>query len=220
MIEVIGMKPKQQERFSRLFKATQKAVKNTEDRLGPDHLKVADGLNYLACFYSHQGDYTNARHAYERVLGIRKKVLGPEHPSVASTMKALAGTFCSEGNYEEAETLYLQALAIMKKTLGADHPHMSFCLYNLARTIWCQGNIAFSESVREQAFAMRKRSPNCDADMFEEMLTERQIILSQFFSYIGESKIAARYSARLRSIQSKIVTGVEGATRRSDIAVE
>jgi len=213
------MKPRQRERCSRFFKATQEALKNTEDRLGPDHLKVADGLNYIACFYRHQGDYTNARHAYERVLGIRKKVLGPDHLSVASAMKATASTYRSGENYAEAEALYLQALSILEKTRGKGHLDVSFCLHSLASTIWLRGDYPLADSIRERAFAIWEKSPNRDG-FNKAFLADRLLILSQFFNYIGENKIAERFSARLRSIQSKNVSGVEGTTRRSDIAVE
>jgi DNA-binding XRE family transcriptional regulator/tetratricopeptide (TPR) repeat protein len=61
----------------------QRALRVWEQRLGPDHPRVASLLNNLANLYWQQGKYAEAEPLYQRALRIREQQLGPEHPGAA-----------------------------------------------------------------------------------------------------------------------------------------
>lgn len=61
-----------------------------EDKLGPNHPDVAEGLQSLSKVYCNQGRQTEAKAALTRALAIRDITLGPEHPLTKSTRKMLA----------------------------------------------------------------------------------------------------------------------------------
>lgn len=57
----------------------QTRVELQEKALGLEHPYVAEGLNNLARMHEAHGDYAEARHLYQRALGIWEKAFGPEH---------------------------------------------------------------------------------------------------------------------------------------------
>ena len=112
--------------------AIQKRVLAIRERvLGPDHLAVAEILNYAAVFYNSRGQYAKAEPLHKRALRIREKALGPDHPNVSQSLNNLGELYLAQGKYAEAEPLYKRALGILEKTVP-NHPNLATSLDNLA----------------------------------------------------------------------------------------
>ena len=71
----------------------QRALKITEDALGPDHPSTAIRLNNLALTYSDLGQADKALPLQQRALKITEDALGPDHPSTAIRLDNLARTY-------------------------------------------------------------------------------------------------------------------------------
>jgi tetratricopeptide (TPR) repeat protein len=86
--------------------------------LGPQHQRVAVGLDNLGRFYAEQGSYAAAEPLYWRALEISEVNLGPDHPDVATTVGALAALYHDQFDYANAEPLHRRALRIREQSLG------------------------------------------------------------------------------------------------------
>ena len=139
-----------------------RAVRMSEEMLGPESVEYADALIELGNLLQKRGEYADAEDLfgpehlavagtllnlaniteqfnpreslplYERTLEIYKKALGPEHPSVALTLQNLGLAHFNLGDYETAERLQKKSLQMREKTLGTDHPLIASNLGNLA----------------------------------------------------------------------------------------
>jgi tetratricopeptide (TPR) repeat protein len=72
-----------------------------------------------------QGQFEDAREAYEHALALLEKLHGDENARVAGTLNGLAGSYTSLGDYDHAIALYERALATASRTLGPNHPRLS-----------------------------------------------------------------------------------------------
>ncbi len=90
----------------------QRALAIREKALGPEHPRVATGLNNLASLYRDQGRYDEAEPLHQRALAIFEKALGPDHPDVATTLENYAALLQEVGRDAEAEEMEARAEAI------------------------------------------------------------------------------------------------------------
>ena len=72
-------------KYSEAEPLLERALKATEQTLGPDHLNVAASLNNLALLYYCESKYDAAEPLYKRALEIREKNLGQTTPAVQQT---------------------------------------------------------------------------------------------------------------------------------------
>lgn len=80
----------------------ERALKATEQKMGPDHLEVAASLNNLALLYYCESKYDAAEPLYKRALEIRERNLGTDDQAVLQTMQFYASLLRQEGRKTEA----------------------------------------------------------------------------------------------------------------------
>ncbi len=129
-------------------------IAHIEVSLDTDTAEYSTALRGLGQFFFRRGEYSNARHQFERALAINEKVLGPKHPDTAAGLNFLASTLRVQGSYEEARVLYERALAVFEETLGPTHPGPATILNNLAYLIIEQGNFEEALPLYERAHAI------------------------------------------------------------------
>lgn len=79
-------------------------------KLDPPDLRLARGLNNLACALSHRGQIAQSVGLQEQALSLSHKLLGAEHEIIAAGMLNLASDYAKLGRIEEAEQLFKSAL--------------------------------------------------------------------------------------------------------------
>jgi tetratricopeptide (TPR) repeat protein len=126
----------QQGQYTQAMALAVKALKFSEDTLGPEHPETANCLNDLGGMYQSLGDYTNAETMFERGLAIREKVLGPEHQYTARNLMNLGSVYMQMGKYTNAEPLLLRALAINQKVLGPETQPLAWRIWEIFIQPW------------------------------------------------------------------------------------
>ena len=121
------------------------------EALGEKHPDVAQSLNNLGTFYSHQGQYGKAEPLCKQALEIYREALGEKHPDFAVSLKSLADLYHSQGQYGKAEPLCKQALEIYREALGEKHPDFAVSLNILAQLSASQGQYVKAEPLFKQA---------------------------------------------------------------------
>ncbi|KAK3233603.1 hypothetical protein CYMTET_56109, partial [Cymbomonas tetramitiformis] len=126
-----------------------------QQNLGPEHPRVATGLNNLAALLTKLGKFDLALPLYQRCLELEEANLGKDNPSMAPAMNNLALLFktlvrshpltalqdpgaCPPltalqdlSRHEEAYPLYKRSLELCEAELGEQHPTTASALYNL-----------------------------------------------------------------------------------------
>jgi tetratricopeptide (TPR) repeat protein len=147
----------QQGQYKEALALAVKALKLSEDTLGPEDPETATCLNDLGGMYQSLGDYTNAETMFERGLAIREKVLGPEHQYTARNLMNLGSVYMQMGKYTNAEPLLLRALTINQKVLGSETMATATSLAHLGVLYQDMGDYAKAESYDEQALAINQK---------------------------------------------------------------
>ncbi len=86
-----------QGQYAQALALADKALKYSEDTLGPQHPETATCLNDMGGMYENLGKYTNAEAMFKRGLEIREKTLGPEHPFTARNLQNLGIALYPDG---------------------------------------------------------------------------------------------------------------------------
>ena len=102
-----------------------RALEIDEASFGPEHPKVAIGLNSLAELLRVTNRPGEAEPLMRRALKIDEASFGPEHPKVGIRLGNLAKLHLARGEYDEAERLVLRAIEIHVGSLGPDHPYVA-----------------------------------------------------------------------------------------------
>ena len=121
-----------QGRFAEAREAAEKALRNSEETLGPDHPDVANDLHNLAEFYNNDARSSNdettrqraatmAESMLVRALAIREKTIGLRNSFAIDTMISLADDYSLLRRDDEAVTLYKRAIEILNG-LGSSAP--------------------------------------------------------------------------------------------------
>ena len=131
-----------------------KALKLSEDTLGPEHPETATCLNDLGGMYENLGDYTNAEAMFKRGLEIREKVLGPEHPFTARSLQNLGSIYTQMGQYTNAEPLLLRGLAINEKVTGSNSVATGISVAGLGNLYRDMGDYGKAKSCFERSLAI------------------------------------------------------------------
>ncbi len=134
-----------------------KALKYSEDNLGPESPETATCLNDLGGMYQSLGSYSNAAAMFQRGLEIREKILGPEHPFTARNLQNLGTAYMDMGQYTKAETLLQRALAINEKVTGPESMATVFSLGCLGVLYQDMGDYSQAEFYDERTLAIREK---------------------------------------------------------------
>ncbi|MAG35012.1 MAG: ATP/GTP-binding protein [Dehalococcoidia bacterium] len=136
----------------------ERALGMSEEALGPDHPRVATGLNNLGLVLQDEADLTGARVLFERALAIGKSRLDPDHPSMAARFNNLGRVLQAQGELQGAREYHGKALAIRERALGPNHPDVAQSLNNLGDVLRAQGDLAGAREYHERALAIRERA--------------------------------------------------------------
>ena len=121
---------------------------------GANSSKVAYGLNYIADYFSEQGNYNESEILLSKSLEMIKSELGDMHPSVQSTMFQLAQVYTNSGQYAEAETTYITILNQYKNIMGQNHTEEAVVLNALGSLYTKMGQITKAEKIYFSALDM------------------------------------------------------------------
>src|SRR6266567_4431093 len=131
--------------------AHQRALKTAEAAYGPDHPKVATGVNNLGLVLAALGDLAGARKHFERALKIDEAVYGSDDPDVGIDVNNLGGVLRASGDLAGARKHYERALKIDEATYGPDHPEVATVVNNLGLVLQDSGDLAGARKHYERA---------------------------------------------------------------------
>jgi Tfp pilus assembly protein PilF len=143
-----------QGKYAEAERMYQRALRIREQRLGPEHLQMADLLSNLAALYFDQGRYAEAEPLGTRALHIRERQLGSEHPDVAHALNNLAEVYRDQGKYAEAEQMYKRALHIQEQQSRPEYFWVASSLDGLATLYQKQGKYAEAEPLYLRALTI------------------------------------------------------------------
>jgi tetratricopeptide (TPR) repeat protein len=125
---------------------------------GPNSLRVAECLNYLAMAAGEKGRVEHSEALQRRALAIYDANPQDADPhSVIKTQSNLASLLFFKGDHASAATMYRRALAECEKVLGRDHPHTLVNVNNLAVVLDGDKNYAAAEPLFMRALEARER---------------------------------------------------------------
>lgn len=191
----------QQGQYAQALALAVKALKLSEDTLGPENAETADCLNNLGGMYQSLGDYTNAETMFERGLVIREKVLGPEHQFTARNLMNLGSCYMQMGKYAKAEPLLLRALAINQKVLGSETVATATSLANLGALYANIGDYPKAESYCGQALAINQKVLGPEHRNTAMALNN----LAAIYIYMGEYAKAEPLLEQVLAIHEKVL---------------
>lgn len=168
-------------------------------RLGENHLDVAQILNNLAQVYRIQGRYNEAEPLYQKSIEIREQQLGQEHLLVAESLNNLARFHSIQGNYEKAESLCRRALKIQERQLGQEHLRVSVSLHLLAQIRSFQKQYMEAKSLCYRAFKVQKKILGKDHPYIAITLS----LIAQICLVQGQLKRAQSLCNQVLEIQTK-----------------
>jgi serine/threonine protein kinase/tetratricopeptide (TPR) repeat protein len=148
------------------------ALASGQTAFGPEHLRVADTLDYLGVVLADKGDYAAAGRRLEQALGMRRKLLGAQHADVAVTLSELGRVYQDQGFNQRAEPLHREALEIRRRVLGEDHKETAVSLSDLASVLRLNGDLAGAETLLRQSLATNRKTrgddhPNTSATLHD-----------------------------------------------------
>jgi len=138
------------------------AAMREAERLGADDPAVARVSLNLSRLRILQHDYTGARLALERTLGITERAFGPEYSEDGLILTNLAMIHHLQGRYAKAEALYGRALAILEKSLGPAHRYTAQTEAGMAKLFLAQGRNTEAEALFEKAIPVLEISKEPD----------------------------------------------------------
>ncbi len=137
--------------------SARRAVALFEKHHGPDHPRVAAGLNALGNTLQLQDKLDEALVAHGRALAIRQAapVAGPE---LAASLHNLAIVYFFLENYPKAEEYYLQAAELELRHSGPDSPGYATSLHTLAIVYQEMDQLEKALELEKQATAIREKT--------------------------------------------------------------
>ncbi len=126
-------------------------MKIYENELGPQHIKVAEGLLQLARVLREQNALAKSQSTLQRALAIYEAALGPNHSEVAHTLKETAKVLALQGKLSVAQPLLERAVAIHEAAYGTHHLEVATTLSLLAQVMQGQGDLGSASPCYERA---------------------------------------------------------------------
>ena len=129
---------------------------------GPEHVRVAQTLDYLGVVMTDRGDYGAAVQTLERALAMRRKLLGSAHEDVGITLVELGRVYQDQGSFDRAEVLDREALEIRRAALGEGHRETAVSQSDLAAVLRWRGDLATAESLLQQSLETNRSTRGDD----------------------------------------------------------
>jgi tetratricopeptide (TPR) repeat protein len=137
--------------FNKSEKMYERALKEKENLLGPNHKSTLDTVNSLGTVYTEQGRFGEAEKIYNRALKDREMTLGPNHQSTLDTVNDLGLLYANMGRLDEAETMYNRALTGTELLLGPNHESTLDTVNNLGLLYADQDKLDEAEKMYNRA---------------------------------------------------------------------
>jgi tetratricopeptide (TPR) repeat protein len=102
------------------------------------------------------GDYSSAKAASERALGLWRR-LDSDHPDIAALVQLQGDLNFLNGDMVGAEARWADALARVRRLLGPEHPSVPRLLNGLGSTAQQSGDLERARSLRDQALGVAGR---------------------------------------------------------------
>ncbi|ETO04363.1 hypothetical protein RFI_33033 [Reticulomyxa filosa] len=113
------------------------------DKLGPDHIDVANSYNNLASVYCCKKEYDKAMEFGKKALDLRLKKLDSNHPHVGDTYGILGYINYKKGNKMEAKKFYENALSIYTQKLGKNNQRTQNVILALKKLLFWKQKTKF-----------------------------------------------------------------------------
>ncbi len=125
---------------------------------GPEHVRVAGGLELEATALWRLGRYPEAESSYQKALELYERTYGSDHSKVALTLNNMALVALSDGRFGVGAGALQKALPVLESSYGSDHPRVASAVSNLAYAL--AGLERFDEAVtlEQRALAARRRA--------------------------------------------------------------
>jgi eukaryotic-like serine/threonine-protein kinase len=123
---------------------------------GPDHVTIAETLQYLGVVLADEADFAGAARRLEDALAMQRKLLGPQHPDIAITLSELGRVYQDEGFNDRAGPLHREALEMRRRALGDRDRETAVSLSDLASVLRLNGDLAGAEALLQQSLAINR----------------------------------------------------------------
>ncbi|KAH8813683.1 hypothetical protein DL96DRAFT_1685043 [Flagelloscypha sp. PMI_526] len=139
------------------FAVRQRALSETQQRLGREHPQTLACMSKLAYSYTDLGQHQKSLKLNEEVLQLQKRVLGDEHLDTLMTMSNLVLSYQNLGQYQDAIKLSEEALELRKRVLGNDHPDTLDTMNSLAVSYSLFGQYQDALKLNGEVFDLMKK---------------------------------------------------------------
>lgn len=107
-------------------------AKAAKQKLGENHVYLADAYNNLGNVVALQADFDRAIEYFSASLAIHRQAHGEEHPTVARAYNNLGNVIGDKGDLSKASDYYAKALRLRLKLLGENHTQVATTYLNMA----------------------------------------------------------------------------------------
>jgi serine/threonine-protein kinase len=154
-------------------------------RLGENHLEVAESLDGLAELYLGSGKVDRAETAARRALAIRRALGKEEDPANAETLNLLGLVLLDRADFAAAEPNFRRALAINRKARGPNNGRNAEILANLAVTLRLKGDFAGAAKLYREAIRIEDLQEGKDYPARSTMLSNLGVALTHLGDLAG-----------------------------------
>ncbi len=138
----------------------EQALPVQRERLGTNHLTVAETLNALGLALHKMRKLAAALPRYQEALQIRRNQLGPEHRDIAECLVNVAMLQSEQGDLRTAESALQSALVMQRHVLDPADALIAASLDNLGGIRSRQGDYGEAASLHRQALEICRSKPN------------------------------------------------------------
>lgn len=157
ILNALAILASQQGRAAEAASYSERAVKAVEERYGPDHPAVAQGVNTLGYVFAQMGDFARAEPLFLRSLAIAEKSVPLDAPEALILRTNVACIRLVRGHFEEAATLFDQTLRLCESSGKSDSLEASEALVNFAELRRLHGEMDKAEALLQKALAIREK---------------------------------------------------------------
>jgi tetratricopeptide (TPR) repeat protein len=157
MLTMMGRTYRRLGEFDKAQSLLEQALASGQRAFGPDHVRVAQALDYLGVVQTDKGDYGAAGRTLERALSMRRTLLG-EHGDVAVTLVGLGRVYQDQGLNARAEPLHREALEIRRKLLGEEDRETAVSQSDLASVLRLNGDLSGAEALLRLSLEINRKT--------------------------------------------------------------
>jgi eukaryotic-like serine/threonine-protein kinase len=158
MLTLLGRTYRRLGLYDRAQQLLEQALASGMRAFGPEHVRVAQALDYLGVVLADTGDYTRAGETLEQALAMRRRLLGTDHEDNAVTLAELGRVYQDQGFNDRAEPVHREALRIRRTVLGDGHRETAVSLSDVASVLRLNGDLAGAEPLLRQCLDLNRKT--------------------------------------------------------------